>query len=260
MLTQLAHELATIERAGLAGYFLIVWDIMRFARGEGILCQGRGSAANSIVAYLLGITSIDPLRYALLFERFLSEDKFTMPDIDLDFQWDRREEVIQYVYRTYGAAYTAMVCNVNSYRARSALRDLGKALDFPPPVLDRLAKQLDTDSPKAAGAQLCAQIADAGPHHPLRQLAELLDQIEGCPRHLSIHSGGMLITSQPLDEVVPLARALGAAGYLAKPVRPTQFIQALDQAYALVAAEDSIAPTNSATVAATIAPLPSSRP
>ncbi len=207
VLTQLAHELATIERAGLAGYFLIVWDIMRFARGVGILCQGRGSAANSIVAYLLGITSIDPLRYALLFERFLSEDKFTMPDIDLDFQWDRREEVIQYVYRTYGAAYTAMVCNVNTYRARSALRDLGKALDFPPPVLDRLAKQLDTDSPQAAAAQLRAQIADEDPQHPLRQLAELLDQIEGCPRHLSIHSGGMLITSQPLDEVVPLEPA-----------------------------------------------------
>lgn len=207
VLKQLAHELDTIERAGLAGYFLIVWDIMRFAREEGILCQGRGSAANSIVAYLLAITSIDPLRYDLLFERFLSEDKFTMPDIDLDFQWDRREEVIHYVYATYGAAYTAMVCNVNTYRARSALRDLGKALDFPSAVIDRLAKGLDTDSPRAAALQFLAQIADETPHHPLRHLADLLDQIEGCPRHLSIHSGGMVITSQPLDEVVPLEGA-----------------------------------------------------
>ena len=129
VLKQLAHELAVIEQAQLAGYFLIVWDIVRFARENGIRCQGRGSAANSIVAYLLGITSVDPLRHNLLFERFLSSDKFTMPDIDIDFAADRREEVIQYVYHKYGHAHTAMVCNVVTYQARSALRDLGKALD-----------------------------------------------------------------------------------------------------------------------------------
>ena len=119
MLKQLAHELDVIEQAGLAGYFLIVWDIVHFARSQGIRCQGRGSAANSIVAYLLGITSIDPLQHNLLFERFLSTDKFTTPDIDVDFAADRREEVIQYVYRRYGAAHTAMVCNTITYRARS---------------------------------------------------------------------------------------------------------------------------------------------
>ncbi|MBK8049825.1 MAG: hypothetical protein IPK16_23595 [Anaerolineales bacterium] len=117
VLKQLAHELEVIEQAGLAGYFLIVWDIVRFARAQGIRCQGRGSAANSIVAYLLGITSVDPLAHNLLFERFLSSDKFTMPDIDIDFAADRREEVIQYVYGKYGRAHTAMVCNVVTYQA-----------------------------------------------------------------------------------------------------------------------------------------------
>src|SRR5690606_16828515 len=129
VLKQLAHELDIIERAGLAGYFLIVWDIMRFAREQGIRGQGRGSAANSIVAYLLQITNIDPLQHHLLFERFLSEDKFTAPDIDLDFDTKRREEVIQYVYDTYGREHTAMVTTYVTYQARSALRDLAKALD-----------------------------------------------------------------------------------------------------------------------------------
>ena len=250
VLKQLAHELDVIEQAGLAGYFLIVWDIVRFARTENIRCQGRGSAANSIVAYLLNITSIDPLQHNLLFERFLSADKFTTPDIDVDFAADRREEVIQYVYRRYGAEHTAMVCNAVTYRARSALRDLGKALDFPLPVVERLIKSLDTHSPTAAADQILAQLAEnkaaagdaAGdaastgadtedatdaptPNdyplpstptpgdvtgeaaHPLALLAGLLRQIDGCPRHLSIHSGGMLITGLPLNEVVPLEPA-----------------------------------------------------
>ena len=140
VLKQLAHELDVIERAGLAEYFLVVWDIVRFARAQDIRCQGRGSAANSIVAYLLGITSIDPLQHNLLFERFLSSDKFTMPDIDIDFAADRREEVIQYVYRKYGRAHTAMVCNVVTYRARSALRDLGKALGLPEEIVVRIQR------------------------------------------------------------------------------------------------------------------------
>ncbi len=208
VLKQLAHELEIIQQAGLAGYFLIVWDLIRFAREQGIRCQGRGSAANSIVAYLLQITSIDPLRHNLLFERFLSEDKFTMPDIDVDFAADRREEVIQYVYARYGSAHTAMVCNVNTYQARSAMRDLAKALDFPPPVIDRLAKSLDSYSPSQAAKGLLSQIeAGAANNHPLQQLASLLQQIDGCPRHLSIHSGGMLITGLPLDEIVPLEPA-----------------------------------------------------
>ncbi|MEZ4677300.1 MAG: hypothetical protein R2932_24090 [Caldilineaceae bacterium] len=208
VLTQLAHELAIIERAGLAGYFLIVWDIVRFARENGIRCQGRGSAAGSLVAFLLGITSIDPLAHDLLFERFLSEDKFTMPDIDIDFAADRREEVIRYVYDRYGAAHTAMVCNIVTYRARSALRDLGKALDLPDSVIDRLARSLDTHSPREAASKIEAGLeAESPPHHPLRLLAGLMRQIEECPRHLSIHSGGMLITGPPLDSIVPLEPA-----------------------------------------------------
>ncbi len=210
VLSQLAHELAVIQGAELAGYFLIVWDIMRFARAAGIRCQGRGSAANSIVAYLLEITSIDPLQHDLLFERFLSADKFTTPDIDIDFAADRREEVIQYVYERYGREHAAMVCNVVTYRARSALRDLGKALDFPPATLERLAKQLDTNSPQAAADQLAATFPAAGEGEqiaPLTMLFALMRQIDGCPRHLAIHSGGMIITAQPLATVVPLEPA-----------------------------------------------------
>ena len=196
VLKQLAHELEIIDQAGLAGYFLVVWDIVRFARAQEIRCQGRGSAANSIVAYLLGITAVDPLAHNLLFERFLSSDKFTMPDIDIDFAADRREEVIQYVYRTYGQAHTAMVCNVVTYQARSALRDIGKALDLLPEVVDGLVRRLETNSPQEAAAQI---------EDPI--LSTLLRQIDGCPRHLSIHSGGMLITGAPLDEIVPLEPA-----------------------------------------------------
>ncbi|HEY3342698.1 MAG TPA: error-prone DNA polymerase [Anaerolineae bacterium] len=217
VLSQLAHELSMIEQAHLAGYFLIVWDIMCFARDQGIRCQGRGSAANSIVAYLLGITSIDPLQHHLLFERFLSPDRHTTPDIDIDFATDRREEVIQYVYEKYGQSHTAMVCNLVTYHARSAVRDLGKALGFPQPVIDRLSRSLETNSPGKAADQLEEQIAGDGAavqstekedmEHPLRQLADLMRRIDGLPRHLSIHVGGMLITGPPLDEIVPLERA-----------------------------------------------------
>lgn len=195
VLTQLAHELDVIEAAGLATYFLVVWDIVRYAREQGIRCQGRGSAANSIVAYLLGITSIDPLAHHLLFERFLSSDKFTMPDIDIDFAADRREEVIQYVYRKYGHDHTAMVCNVVTYQARSALRDLGKVLDLPVESVEQLLERLDTNSSVEAAARL-EGMAPA-------PLLALLRQIDGCPRHLSIHSGGMLITGGPIDAIVP---------------------------------------------------------
>jgi error-prone DNA polymerase len=162
VLKQLAHELAVIEQAHLAGYFLIVADIVHEARKKQIRCQGRGSAANSIVAYLLGITSIDPLQHNLLFERFLSEDKFTSPDIDLDFAADRREAVIQYVYNTCGHAHTAMVANTITYQARSALRDLAKVLGFPAPVIDKLANSLDTHSAQAAAASLLEMVAQDG--------------------------------------------------------------------------------------------------
>jgi error-prone DNA polymerase len=202
---QLAHELAVVEGAGLAGYFLVVWDIVRFARALGIRCQGRGSAANSLVAYLLDITPVDPLRHHLLFERFLSEDSQTMPDIDVDFAADRREEVVQYVYERYGEEHVGMVCNVVTYRARSALRDAAKALAFPPDVVDRAAKALDTRSTAQAAEELPSD--PTAPSLPWQILSELLRQMDGVPRHLSIHVGGMLITASPLVEVVPLERA-----------------------------------------------------
>ncbi len=209
---QLAHEMAVIEHTGLAGYFLVVWDIVRFARSQGIRCQGRGSAANSLVAYLLDITPVDPLRHHLLFERFLSEGTRTMPDIDVDFASDRREEAIQYVYERYGEERVAMVCNVVTYRARSAVREVAKALAFPDDVIDRAAKALETSSTAMAAEQiqgLIGQSTDstAGPALPWQLLFELLREMDGIPRHLSIHVGGMLITAAPLVEIVPIERA-----------------------------------------------------
>ncbi len=141
---QLAHELDVIERTGLAEFFLICWDLMRFAREQGIPAQGRGSAADSIVAYVLGITRVDPIRHRLLFERFINEGRTSYPDVDIDFSSERREEVIQYVYRRYGPEHTGMVCNVVTYRARSAVREVGQALGFPRPLVDRVAKALET--------------------------------------------------------------------------------------------------------------------
>ena len=141
---QLAHELDVIERTGLAEFFLICWDLMRFAKARGIPAQGRGSAADSIVAYALGITRVDPIRHNLLFERFINEGRTTYPDVDIDFSSERREEVIQYVYERYGPEHTGMVCNLVTYRARSAVREVGYALGFPRPLVDRVAKALET--------------------------------------------------------------------------------------------------------------------
>jgi DNA polymerase III alpha subunit len=141
---QLAHELDVIERTGLAEFFLICWDLMRFAKERRIPAQGRGSAADSIVAYVLEITRVDPIRHNLLFERFINEGRTTYPDVDIDFSSARREEVIQYVYERYGAEHTGMVCNLVTYRARSAVREVGAALGFPRPLVDRVAKALET--------------------------------------------------------------------------------------------------------------------
>jgi len=141
---QLAHELEVIERTGLAEFFLICWDIMRFCRERGIPAQGRGSAGDSIVAYVLGITRVDPIRHRLLFERFINEGRTSYPDVDIDFASSRREEVIQYCYERYGPEHTGMVCNLVTYRARSAVREVGYALGFPRPLVDRVAKALET--------------------------------------------------------------------------------------------------------------------
>jgi error-prone DNA polymerase len=314
---QLAHELDVIERTGLAEFFLICWDVMRFARDRGIPAQGRGSAANSIVAYVLGITRVDPIRHRLLFERFINEGRTSYPDIDIDFSSARREEVIQYVYARYGAEHTGMVCNLVTYRARSAVREVGYALGFPRPLVDRVAKALETydsvmvrrdleaeggfagffaetvereaaadvasangltdrtgqlripraalaggpgDSPASAAwmaareaaartdgtgfssaneARLAAEpvagrrggaasaqrsatalarsaggpagpdgrrLATSGSTEWERWLA-FCGRIDGFPRHLSIHSGGMLVTAAPLIDIAPLERA-----------------------------------------------------
>jgi DNA polymerase III alpha subunit len=144
VVNRLAHELSVIERAGLAEFFLICWDLMRFAKEQGIPAQGRGSATSSIVSYTLGISRVEPIQHNLLFERFINEGRTTYPDVDIDFSAARREEVIQYVYRRYGPEHTGMVCNLVTYRARSAVREVGYALGFPRPLVDRVAKALET--------------------------------------------------------------------------------------------------------------------
>ncbi|HET9614657.1 MAG TPA: PHP domain-containing protein, partial [Candidatus Limnocylindrales bacterium] len=144
VVNRLAHELDVIERAGLAEFFLICWDLMRFAKDQGIPAQGRGSATSSIVSYTLGISRVEPIAHNLLFERFINEGRTTYPDVDIDFSSERREEVIQYIYRRYGPEHTAMVCNLVTYRARSAVREIGVALGFPRPLVDRVAKALET--------------------------------------------------------------------------------------------------------------------
>jgi error-prone DNA polymerase len=310
VLKQMAHELEVIERTGLAEFFLICWDLMRFSRERGIPAQGRGSAGDSIVAYALGITRVDPIRHELLFERFINEGRTTYPDVDIDFASSRREEVIQYVYQRYGPEHTGMVCNIVTYRARSAVREVGYALGFPRPLVDRVAKALETydsvmvrrdleadggfaeffDEPvegTPAMRQLLddmgelkrlAPVADIRPgptddeggpgdtpasehflrHESERRLAlaslgqgtdgqtaaeperriqptslggieldplpprrrgstlglspwdrwlELCARIDGRPRHLSIHVGGMLVTRAPLVDIAPLEHA-----------------------------------------------------
>ncbi|HWR82527.1 MAG TPA: error-prone DNA polymerase [Candidatus Deferrimicrobium sp.] len=205
---QLEHELSIIERLSLSGYFLIVWDITRFCTINGILCQGRGSAANSAVCYCLGITAVDPIKLDLLFERFLSEERTEPPDIDVDIASDRREEVIQYVYNKYGRRHAAMVCNVITYRRRSAVREVGKALGFSLEEVDKLSKRLDHFSDDEA--EMAARVREAGfdpDSSRVRLWVELSRQIRGFPRHLGIHVGGMVITKTPLVEVVPVENA-----------------------------------------------------
>ncbi len=291
---QLAHELDVIGKTGLAEFFLICWDLMRFAKSRGIPAQGRGSAAGSIVAYVLGIARVDPIRHELLFERFINEGRTAYPDVDIDFSSERREEVIQYVYNRYGQEHTGMVCNLVTYRARSAVREVGYALGFPRPLVDRVAKALETydsvmvrrdleaeggfgqffDRPVIAGATGTPPPAEArglvdemgqlkharggrfgrdvsAEHGNGRMLRpgddkggpgdspvserwirdgspdatqgrhegsiaglsdwerwlELCARIDGFPRHLSIHSGGMLVTAAPLIDIAPIERA-----------------------------------------------------
>ncbi|HEX4755230.1 MAG TPA: DNA polymerase III subunit alpha [Candidatus Dormibacteraeota bacterium] len=207
---RLQRELEVIEKTNLAEFFLITWDIMRFAREHHIPGQGRGSAADSIVAYLLDITRVDPVAHDLLFERFLHEDHQGTPDIDIDFSTDHREEVLQYVYDKYGAERTGMVANVVTFRPRMAVRQVGAAMGFPETLIDKLAKSVDgwfmTDMASALeSAGVNADDPDAA--LSWKQFIEVLQQIEGTPRHLGIHVGGMLVTGEPLVDVAPVEHA-----------------------------------------------------
>jgi error-prone DNA polymerase len=232
---RLQRELDVIEKTHLAEFFLITWDIMRFAREHHIPGQGRGSAADSIVAYLLGITRVDPVAHDLLFERFLHEDHQGTPDIDIDFSTDHREQVLQYVYDKYGADRTGMVANVVTFRPRMAIRQVGLAMGFPETLIDKLgtftqgwymadvetvltSSGVDTTRPgdgegyprrqdPAVDVSTSAPPGLGVPNQAWLQYVDILRRIEGTPRHLSIHVGGMLVTGEPLVDVVPVERA-----------------------------------------------------
>ncbi len=204
---QIRHELALIAELDFDAYFLTVHDLVAFARGRGILCQGRGSAANSAVCFCLGITEVDPARMSLLFERFISRERNEPPDIDVDFEHERREEVIQYVYARYGRHRAALAATVIRYRPRSALRDVGKALGLAPQQVDRLAKTLQWwDGERIEPARL--REAGFDPDNPvIRRVLHITHQLLGFPRHLSQHVGGFVISRGPLAELVPTENA-----------------------------------------------------
>src|SRR3954468_20488722 len=194
---QIAHELDLIESLGFPGYFLIVWDIVEFCRRSDIYCQGRGSAANSAVCYALGITNADAVSLGLLFERFLSPERDGPPDIDIDIESDRREEAIQYVYERYDREHAAQVANVITYRAKSSVRDMAKAFGYSTGQQDAWSKQIDAWGGVGATAKL--------PDHEIPEpVLALAAQVEHFPRHLGIHSGGMVICDRPIVEVCPV--------------------------------------------------------
>ncbi len=202
---QINHELDMIEQLGFGGYFLVVWDITSFCRSHDIYCQGRGSAANSAVCYVLGITNVDSVALGLLFERFLSPERDGPPDIDIDIESDRREEVIQYVYGRYGRDRTAQVANVITYRGRSAVRDMAKALGHPPARQDAWAKSLDRyDGLGELAVGTAGGAKGRDPDAIGADVLHLAAEAEGGPRHLGIHSGGMVICDRPIAEVCPV--------------------------------------------------------
>jgi error-prone DNA polymerase len=198
---RIEHELRVVAEKDFAGYFVIVHDIVDFARSRGILCQGRGSAASSAVCYALGITAVDAVLYRLPFERFISAHRDEEPDIDVDFDSDRREEVIQWVYDTYGRHNAAQVANVISYRPRMAVRDAAKALGHSQGQQDAWSKQIDGWQAVVTGDQ-----GDAAAHDVPAPVVALAEQLMGAPRHLGIHSGGMVLTERPIGEVCPIER------------------------------------------------------
>ncbi len=283
VMKQLTHELGLIEKLQLAGYFLIVWDIVRFCRQEKILCQGRGSAANSAVCYSIDITAVDPIGMDLLFERFLSEERnggtrTEMPDIDLDIAHQRREEVIQYVYAKYGRERAAMANEVISYRTRSAIRDVGKAFGLSLAQIDAAAKACDRFEPDGQtpepgwSAEARAQslggragkIGELDVADPtVIRVLQIAREFDGFPRHLGIHSGGMVLAEGALAEVVPIENAtmekrtvvqwdkddLNGLGIIKIDLLGLGMLTALDDAMHLVAAQTG-APIELATIPA----------
>ena len=203
----LEKELALIEELAYEHFFLTVYDVVRFARSQGILCQGRGSAANSAVCYCLGITELDPARLHLLFERFVSKERNEPPDIDVDFEHERREEVIQYIYRRYGRERAALAATLITYRPRSAVRDVGKALGLGQDFVDLLAKSLTWWDNRGEMVRRCKEAGVDLGSRTTQQFLFLIDEILGFPRHLSQHVGGFVISAGPLAELVPIENA-----------------------------------------------------
>jgi len=206
---QIAYELDLIKKLGLSGYFLIVWDIMDYAKRNGIPAQGRGSAASSIIAYILGITRVDPIRHNLFVGRFINEEMSSIPDIDIDVSTNHREQLIQYVYRKYGEEHVAMVCTYVTFQARNAIREVGKVLGMPAGILDRMAKTVGGYSARDIDDDLgkLEQFRSYVTSMPWQHFVSLCREIADFPRHLSIHVGGMIISSCPLTDIVPLERA-----------------------------------------------------
>jgi error-prone DNA polymerase len=204
---QLAKELHLIEALDFPGYFLSIWDIVRFAREKGILCQGRGSAANSAVCYALHITAIDPVRMGLLFERFLSMERKEPPDIDVDFEHDRREEVLQYVYQRHGRHRAAMVCEHICFRNKLATKEVGKALGLSVDQVDRLSKAIDLSADDGIGEFQLREAGLSASDLAVRQTVQLARELTGMPRHLSIHVGGFVVTHDDLVALVPVENA-----------------------------------------------------
>ena len=202
---QIEKELSLIKELDYGGYFLTMWEIVQYCRQEGILCQGRGSAANSVVCYCLGITAVDPTRVELLFERFLSRERHEPPDIDLDIMHGRREEVIQHVYKKYGRSHAAMVANVVRYRPRSAVRDVGKVFGMSSTSIEQLAKTLSHSTDLTALSLPPAGLELSSLRHD--QFLQLTAELENFPRHLSIHPGGFLLGHKPVHDLVPVENA-----------------------------------------------------
>ena len=213
---RIAGELAAIERTGLAEFFLLCAEIVRNAHADGIAAQGRGSAGDSVIAYLLGITRVDPIRHNLIFERFLNEGRESYPDVDVDFASDRRDEVIDAVLQRFGPRHVALVCTFITYRSRSAARDVGLALGLPEALVDEGARKLEAHDPAVVGAQLAADprwgallrshISASG-ETLWERWVRLCNEIDGLPRHRSMHPGGIVATAEPLDELAPVERS-----------------------------------------------------